>query len=389
MLLVNRSGTMVIVFLSLYLTQKLSFSLAAAGQILSAYGVGHVVGTFLGGWLCHRIGAMRIQLFALAASGVGYLLMERLQTMGALMVAAFLVATTAEAFRPANMAALAAFSPPELRTRAMAINRMAINLGFSFGASLGGFLAKIDYAWLFWVDGVTCIAAAVLLGVLFRGRMELPAEEEEVNEATASRKPQEDYLFLVFIALLFVFMVCFFQAWSTLPVFYYEVYGISETAFGLLMAGNGLLIMAFEVVLTHQAERFRALYVTAAGIFFCGLGYGVLPLGRGLGMAMVSMVIWTVGEMLAMPFAAGWAANRSGAAQRGFYMGFYTTAFGLAFVLAPTLGSWTYESLSGDTLWWIILGLSTLVTLGCILLGRAEIREEALRSEQGQANQKT
>ncbi len=49
--LISRSGSMVLVFLSLYLTQKLNLSIIAAGKILGFYGLGEVVGSYVGGVL--------------------------------------------------------------------------------------------------------------------------------------------------------------------------------------------------------------------------------------------------------------------------------------------------------------------------------------------------
>ena len=47
--LINRTGTMVIPFLVLYLTRKLSFSPTQAGYILAFYGIGAIVTSPLSG----------------------------------------------------------------------------------------------------------------------------------------------------------------------------------------------------------------------------------------------------------------------------------------------------------------------------------------------------
>ncbi len=66
---VNSSGTMVIFFLSLYLTQKLHFSTSFAGQALSLYGLGGIAGAYLGGRLCDKVGATRVQGMSLLLTG--------------------------------------------------------------------------------------------------------------------------------------------------------------------------------------------------------------------------------------------------------------------------------------------------------------------------------
>ena len=72
---INRSGSMVLLFTSLYLTNELNFSLRDAGIIMSFYGIGSVLGSYTGGWLTDRINYFDIMLFSLISSGLILLLM--------------------------------------------------------------------------------------------------------------------------------------------------------------------------------------------------------------------------------------------------------------------------------------------------------------------------
>ena len=350
-LFVNRSGSMVLTFMTLYLTQELGWAMTLAGQVLSVYGLGHLLGALIGGWFCDRIGALRIQFLSLALSGLGMLALEHLRSVTGVMLSTLFVAITAESFRPANGAALAAYSPPHLRTRAVALNRMALNLGFAAGPAIGGWLAMRDYAWLFRVDGLTCILAAFLLLALFRGRQHRFAEDEAVLATTRELHPLQDRVFLAFLPLVILLTLCFFQGWSTYPVYLNEVYGIEESRFGLLMMLNALLILTFEMILTQRAEKLRPFSVIGVGTFLFGLGMAVLPLGATWMLAVLSVVIWTVGEMLAVPAAGGWVANRASPAHRGKYMGLYTMAWGVGFIIAPSVGAWVYQQFGPNVLW--------------------------------------
>jgi MFS family permease len=376
---VNRCGAMVLTFLTLYLTQELGMSLAVAGQVLSVYGLGHLLGAWLGGWLCDRLGFLRIQLFSLALSGLGFLAMEHAHTLPHILAITLFVATTAEAFRPANSAALAALSPPHLRTRAVALNRMALNLGWGVGPAVGGWLATYDYAWLFRVDGVTCLVAAFFLHYLFHGRS---GREPELNlptgEDASEVHPLSDRTFLAFLVVMGFFCIVFYQSWGTFPFHIKEVYGFSEARFGLLMALNAVLIILFEMILTHRGERYHPLTMVGFGCLLVGFGMAVLPLGATVGLAVLSVAAWTFGEMLSIPFAGGWVANRAGAKHRGKYMGLYTMAWGAAFIVAPALGAWVYEYIGPDTLWYGCGILCLLLFLGCEALRVHGLRARAL-----------
>ncbi len=109
---VNRSGSMVLFFLSLYLTRKMGFSLAQAGQAVSAFGCGSLAGAYLGGILCDRLGATAVQRLSLLLSGVNLIVMGYLGTFPLIVAAAFLQGVFAEALLPGNTTAMARECPP-------------------------------------------------------------------------------------------------------------------------------------------------------------------------------------------------------------------------------------------------------------------------------------
>jgi MFS family permease len=336
--------------------------------------LGHLLGAFLGGWLCDRIGALRLQVWSLSLSGLGFLLLGQAESLPMILFLTLATAIASESFRPANGAALATFSPPELRTRAVALNRLALNLGFAVGSAIGGWLAAHSYAWLFLVDAVTCWSAALILTILFRGRLGETAANSGEREEAPGIHPLRDMPFLGFLALTVGMAFCVLQGWSNYPVYLKSVHGIAEARYGLLMAVNATLIIALEMIITHRTERLRPLAVVGFGAFLACLGFGVMPFGHGMGIALVSVTIWTFGEMLAIPAGGGFVLNRAGTRYRGQYMGLHTAAWGVAFVTAPTGGAWIYERYGADMLWLGVGIAGPLLWLGFLLLA-ASIRK--------------
>ena len=162
--LINRAGTMFIPFLSLYLTEDLSFSTSTVGSIMTAFGLGSVVGSWLGGKLTDKIGYYKIMVFSLIVSGLLFIYLQYLKTVISLSIGIFVLMLVADMFRPAMFVALSAYSKPENKTRSVTLIRLAINLGFSAGPAVGGLIiAGLGYNGLFWVDGITCILATLLL----------------------------------------------------------------------------------------------------------------------------------------------------------------------------------------------------------------------------------
>ena len=76
--LINRAGTMVIPFLSLYLNKDLGFNLSNVGWILSVYGLGSVAGSWFGGKLADRFGFYKVMVVSLFMTGILFILLQYL-----------------------------------------------------------------------------------------------------------------------------------------------------------------------------------------------------------------------------------------------------------------------------------------------------------------------
>ncbi len=63
-MLVNRSGTMVVPFMTMYLTQYYGFTIEKAGLVMSLFGLGAIAGSLIGGKLVDTIGYYYVQLVA-------------------------------------------------------------------------------------------------------------------------------------------------------------------------------------------------------------------------------------------------------------------------------------------------------------------------------------
>jgi MFS family permease len=336
---VNRCGTMVLPFLMLYLTTERGFTAAQGGVVLSLYGVGAGFGAFFGGVLTDRWGAKQVQVASLAFAGCGFLLFGQLRSPLALQAAAFALGAINESFRPANGVAFAAAAPRERLTQALTLRRLALNLGMTFGPMLGGFLAARDYSWLFVVDGGTSLLAAAVLFTFDR----TPARLRASAALPAARSPWSDapYLFLLLFAAGHAAVL--YQFFSTYPLALHDLHGFPEPQIGSIYAINTLLIVALEMVLVRRPAAAPPLRVAAWGTLLFGGGFALLPLYRGYPFVAATVVVWTFGEMLSMPFLETVAAARGDERSRGRYLGAYNFAYSVSFAVAPALGAWIYQ----------------------------------------------
>ncbi|MBN1482687.1 MFS transporter [candidate division KSB1 bacterium] len=376
---INRAGSMVIVYLMLYLTQDIGISVAAAGRIISVYGIGAIFGTLLGGYLTDEIGPVRVQLFSLAGAGLVFISLSFVTNIWGITILTFLLALIAEAFRPANSTATADVSPPELRPRAFALLRLAINLGFTIGPVVGGLLARRNYALLFWVDGATCIAAAGYLYFIYRH--DLAHIKHIPRETKAARLPWTDTIYLLVLFLLFFSGMIFFQIFNSWPLDLKQNYGFIESQIGPLMAINAIVIILFEMPLVHKLERYNPIKLIGAGAFLIAFGVGLLPFGSAYSWVAFTVVIWTIGEMLCFPLVIAFIANRSSDVNRGKYLGMFSFTFSLSMVISPSLGAWVYETYGPTTLWHSISILGIVMYSGFMIVNQLVIREKVLQTE--------
>jgi predicted MFS family arabinose efflux permease len=349
--LVNRAGTMVHPFLALYLTDRLAFPPSRVAIVLALYGLGSVLGSLLGGWLTDRIGAMRVMQLALAGSGLGFLALAWAHSLPAIAGLAFLASLVGDAYRPALLAGAAALVPRDLAGRAMTLVRLAINLGMSVGPAVGGLLAAWHYEAIFYVDAVTCWAAAVVLAAVFGRGVATARGNGPASGSSAATSPLGDGPFLVFLALVTLLAMAFFQLLGAWPLHLRTYYHLSPAAIGALIALNAFTVATHEMLVVRRLENHHPLRVLAMGSFFVCIGFAVLPLGEGIGLAVASVLLWTVGEMLALPFANIVAAARAPEGASGRYMGAYSFAYSAAFALAPATGAVLLERIGPVRLW--------------------------------------
>ncbi|MDF2515521.1 MAG: transporter [Sphingobacterium sp.] len=375
-MLINRMGSMVIPFLGLYMTQVLHFDIKQVGIVLMSYGIGSVCGSYIGGWLTDRIGSFKVQFGSLVLASPLFLLIPLFKEVQSLSVMIFTLSLIFDAFRPANSVSVASYAKPENITRAFSLNRLAINLGFSIGPAVAGFLATISFNWIFYGNSFAVMCAAVIFFIFFNKRQkrtDVKAKKEALVDGNLtvkqSRNPYTDVPFILFNIFCCIFSFCFFQLITTLPIFYREVHHLDDHQIGFLLGWSGFVIVLLEMFVVHVAEkRFSLISTLVFGTILCALSYAMLNYMGGLGWLYFTFFIFGLGEMLTLPFMATVSVNRSTPKTQGAYMGFNSLAFSAANIFSPLLGTSIVDSFGFTTLWWATALTLSLTGLGFYLV---------------------
>jgi len=376
---------MVIPFMTIYLTQpSMGYTIGQAGIVMGIFGAGAICGGLIGGRLTDKFGFYPVQLITLAGGGVLFVILGLMHSYPLICGFTFLLSLVNEAFRPANSTAIAHYSKKENRTRSYSLNRLAINLGWAIGGALGGILASFNYHLLFWVDGLTNITAALLLKYFLSPASNDPTALQKKQTGTAPvQSAIRDRRYMYFILFTIFFATCFFQMFSTLPVYYKQVLHINEFYIGMLMALNGLIITFFEMLLVFHLEGKRqSLVYISRGVLLVAFSYFLLNiLPTSAAMAVCCMVIVTLGEILSMPFMNSFWISRTVQTNRGQYAGLYTMAWSIAQVLGPAGGAQIAQHAGFRTLWWVSGALCVAGAIGFDWLRRIRTSASRLRRD--------
>ena len=360
---INRSGTMVIPFLSLYLTESLNYTLENVGWIMSAFGVGSVLGSWIGGKLTDKYGFYPVMYLSLALTGILFIGLQFIEEFYAFCFAIFLVMLVADAFRPAMFVAMNTYSKAENKTRSVTLIRLAINLGFSAGPAIGGFIiTSINYKGLFWMDGITCLLATLVLINVLHPKKALVIDEQKVENPQPIRS---DGLFWIFFVAMFIFGFIFLQYFSTIPLYYRDVHALTEFDIGLLLGMNGFIIFVLEMPLIKwlgDSKYSKELLITI-GLLLTGLSYVVLLMTPWIGILIIGMLLMTLGEMIAFPFSNSFVIERSKRGKQGEYMAFYSISFSAAHIFGHNSGLQMVDNFGYDTTWTVISIISAIGVL--------------------------
>lgn len=365
-MLINRSGTMVIFFLSVYLTQVLHFSLQQTGVMLACFGAGSFTGAFLGGRITDKLGYHPVMFWSLLIGGVLFMLIPLLKSYLLLCIFFFILSSFSEAFRPANMTAIAFHSKPENYTRSISLNRLAINLGFSVGPAVGGILATISYHYIFIVNGITCISAAFIIFFTLKNKRKSPPQKTQAT----TKSPYRDRKYLFFLVASYLYALCFFQFFLTMPL-YYKTMQLNETQIGYLMALNGVMVAAIEMIMVYKIEGKTSVYnFIALGALLLLIAYLSIPFLAGFVAFALLVVIISFSEMFAMPFMNTFMNNQSDDSNRGQYAALYSMSWSLAQTTLPIMATQTIAGYGFQALWFIMAALALIIIIIIKSIGR-------------------
>ena len=375
--LINRAGTFVIPFLTLYLQEDRNLGGEFATRALGACGLGALGASVFGGHLADRIGRRTVMLMSLLGAAGVLLLFATLTSGWAILLTCVGFTLIAEMYRPAAAAMIGDLVGPWLRPHAFSLMYTSINLGFAVAAAVGGILASYSYQWLFWGDALTACAYAIIIFLFIRETLQgtrVPApnatsppgaaaddeaKPQSISLPEALRRIARDGTFMVFCVASLCLAIVYMQALSTFPL-YLMRQGIGEATYGKLIAINGLLIVGLQLPVTSLVTRYHRGAMMVAAAVVMAVGFGLIGLSTAVWHFALTVVIWTLGEIIHAPLASAIVTDLSPVELRGRYQGIMAMCFSCALMIGAPLGGAVLSRWGGGYVWAFSFGTAML-----------------------------
>ena len=352
---VNSLSSAVILFLALFLTQERNLSVSTTGLLVTLFGIGATFGAYIGGHLCNRYSSHRVSLISLFIIALCLLYIPFCTDFWMFTALMLTLGLSAYAFIPANRLWILAQCGEQDKVRANSLRYMLINLGTGISVFIDGFLAHYSYTLLFIMNGGIIVASAFILACC-GGKEEKEAFVKESKRAFWQFHIFDNKFYAINYFMLLIAATLYAQLKVTYAIYLRDYYQVTTPMLSGLFLVNCLGIVVLQVWLIQKISRFDQAIIAGIGTFLIGFGLFMLILGSNYYLALFSALIWTLGEILALPVIQMLLYNKSPAATRATHMGLYQSVYAFANVIGPAIGSWLYRFHHGTVLW-IVCGL--------------------------------
>lgn len=363
MMLINRIGTLILPFLTLYTTQQLGWTKIDAGTATMWFGLGSLAGALLGGEMTSKIGYYKTMAFSLFSAAICFYLLQFVTEFYMFCGFLFVSSLLGDLIRPALWSGITYFTNKDNQTRSVSLLRMAFNAGIAIGPAIAGSLIESHgYKWIFTIDGLTCFLAGIFMLIFIENRKEKEAEATQIE--TKGISPYKDGLYMTFMGLNLLMLISFFQMLFTVPLFMTEVLGCTEREVGFFFTANGLLILFTELPIVYYMEnfysKFRSMIIGAVMIGISAMVF-IFPL-PSMFMFVFYTIFVSIGEIINFPFISSASMDRASKGNMGRYMGVNTVMFSVALIIAPKFGTIVLETY-GYTILFVVMFLLCIISV--------------------------
>lgn len=370
--IINNLGNFVAPFLTMFLTYSIGMNVEVVGIIVAVNSFVGLLASAHGGKLIDVVGRKKIFIIFRTASATVLILCVLTRNpiilTGLLILSNFLGGYSL----PVYSTIITDITEGEQRNTAFSLQYMALNIGFSVGPLLGGFLYNNYLNWLFLGDAITTFISVILVAIFISETM--PAKQERSMEKhNKLEKSEEGTLLqallkrptlLLFSFIIVIYFIVFSQFNFGLSIQIGEVFGKnSATIFGSLMTVNAVMCSIIPMFLTVMTKEMKASLSIAIGGILYAAGFGMIYFIHSYALFVISAMLWTMGEMLIATNTNVYIADHSPASHRGRFNSIFPIIRKLGFMGGPIIAGIYVKYTNIRNLWLFIGGISIIAAI--------------------------
>jgi len=360
-------GTLLFPFFALYITEKFGVGMLEAGILLGMSSLFGLIGGMFGGALTDKFGRKQLILFGLVFSALSTLTFGLVNDIKVLYPLVIVVGLLSSISHPAHEAMIADILPEKKRQEGFGILRVVANFSWIIGPAIGGFLANINYFYLFAIDSViSCLVALVIARTIPETKPEPHAHEESqslLQTFTGYRFVLRDSAFVSFIIANIIMMIVYQQMYGSLSVYVRDYHGLTPQHYGGLMMTSAITVVLFQLWLTRTIKHRPPFLMMAFGTVFYAVGFFLFGIFTTFILFALNIVIITIGEMIVVPTSQALVAGFAPAEMRGRYMAIAGLSWAIPSTIGPGLAGYIMDNYNPNLVWYIggaLCGLSVL-----------------------------
>ena len=342
-------------FLVVYIREELTLPLSTITSLISINAVASLCSSLIAGSITDKIGRKWAMVISLAVNGIAFLLMIPANTYAMYAILMALRGAFRPLYRVGSDAMIADLVSADQRSDAYALSRLSKNVGVAMGPALGGVIATTSYGITFSIAAGASIFFSLLIA--FFAFETLPESARIIQERLVDNLKAYLYIFKDRVFSSFVVGFTLRQIsgsilWVLLAAYAKENYGLGENLYGLIPTTNAVMVVVLQLFITRKTSQYKPLAVMSLGTFLYGLGVGSIAFGTGFWGFLISMVIVTIGELMVIPTASTYTANRAPENMRGRYMSLLTLTWGAGSMVGPLMGGFLNDTVSPASIWY-------------------------------------
>lgn len=358
-------------FLSIYFVDVLQMNISIVGVIISFYGLGTILGGFIGGKMSDKISPQVVIIVSLLSQAITFLALIKIKNPALIAIDLFILGVATYSFITSNYVFVLSHCKNSEADRLKAINILNVvsNLGIGLAAFIIGELATSNFQYVFYLSGLLLLILAILLVFqkkrLIKNENQSNQDKNLVKNVTIEIVTKENNgIFCLALVCLFFTGMIVSQLSTTYSIYLKETFSESGIqVFSLFFFLNTCLVVFFQNYLVNKFSDHNKLIMIGIGSFLIGFGMLLLNFSFIFLIALFSCIVYSAGEMIFFSMVQLFCYQRGSDDRKGSSLGVYRVIYASSRFVGPTIGGSIYYYLGGNALWYLsgVIGLIFLI----------------------------